>query len=657
MKERLEALKKEIRQHNVRYYNEDAPIISDAEYDALMRELKEIEAAHPEWITEDSPTQMVGGTASEAFSQVTHEVPMQSLGNAFSLEELQAFDRSVQSALGEDAAYVLEYKIDGLSVSLAYRDGRFVTGATRGDGLVGENVTGNLRTLRDIPEKISGVPGELVLRGEVYMPRETFFKLNGEREKRGEKLFANPRNAAAGSLRQLDPQVTKERGLRIFLFNLQSASDMAFETHHEVLEAIEKMGFQTARVGGVYHKIEDIWEKIREASEMREALPFDIDGMVIKVDNLEMRERLGTTSKAPKWAIAYKFPAEQKETVLEDIFVQVGRTGVLTPTAQLTPVRVAGSMISRATLHNMDYIEAKDIRIGDTVRIQKAGDVIPEVVEVVKEKRTGEEKRFQMPEVCPVCGARVVRIEDEAASRCTGSECPAQRFRNLCHFASRDAMDIDGLGEAVVEQLLDAGLIAHAADLYRLKTEDLVPLERMGEKSAQNLVDAISRSKENPLERLLFALGIPLIGARGAKLLAEAFHSLDALMEAGEEEISGVFEIGDKMAANVVRYFKEPQNRDFIEQLRSAGVNFTQPERVSGSAFLNMTFVLTGTLPTLSRKEASEIIEQNGGKVSGSVSKKTTYVLAGEEAGSKLQKARSLGIPVLDEENFRKLLE
>lgn len=657
MKERLEALKKEIREHNIRYYNEDAPTISDAEYDALMRELKEIEAAHPEWITEDSPSQRVGGTASEAFSQVIHEVPMQSLGNAFSLEELKAFDRSVRAVTGEDVAYVLEYKIDGLSVSLTYEDGRFVTGATRGDGLVGENVTGNLKTLEDIPEKLPGVPGELVLRGEVYMPRETFVKLNEAREMAGEKLFANPRNAAAGSLRQLDPEVTRERKLRIFLFNLQRATALQFETHHEVLEAIEKMGFQTARVGGVYHKIEDIWEKIGEASKTREALPFDIDGMVIKVDNLRMREQLGTTSKAPKWAIAYKFPAEQKETILEDIFVQVGRTGVLTPTAQLTPVRVAGSLIARATLHNMDYIEAKDIRIGDTVRIQKAGDVIPEVVEVVKEKRTGNEKRFHMPEVCPVCGAKVVRIDDEAATRCTGSECPAQLFRNLCHFASRDAMDIDGLGEAVVEQLLEEKLIAHAADLYRLTVEDLVPLERMGEKSAKNLVDAIARSKENPLERLLFALGIPLIGARGAKLLADAFQNLDALMAATEEEISGIFEIGDKMAANVVRYFKEPQNQDFIEQLREAGVNFTQPKRETGSAFLNMTFVLTGTLPTLSRKEASEIIEQNGGKVSGSVSKKTTYVLAGEEAGSKLTKAQSLGIPILDEENFRKLLE
>ncbi len=650
-------LRKTIEEHNHNYYVMDNPTISDYEYDRLMQKLIKLEEEYPEFADENSPTKRVGGVALKEFEQVMHEVQMQSLGDVFSEEELMEFDSRVQSGLdGEKTEYVVEMKIDGLSVSLEYENGRFMRGSTRGDGMIGENITENLKTIKSIPLSIKDAPEFLEVRGEVYMPKASFEKLNDERNASGEALFANPRNAAAGSLRQLDSKITAKRNLDVFIFNIQQIRGMEFSTHTEGLEWLSKCGFKVSPLRTAFDTMEKAYEEICRIGERRGELLFDIDGAVVKVNSLTQRELLGSTSKVPKWAIAYKFPAEQKETTVEDIIFQVGRTGVITPNAVLTPVKVAGSTVSRATLHNEDFIREKGLKIGDRVLIQKAGDIIPEVVSVLKEKRTGSEIDFEMPKKCPACGEPLFREEGEAATRCTSTNCPAQRVRSIIHFASRGAMDIEGLGDAVVEQLVDAGLINNTADLFYLKYEDLVKLERFADKSAQNLIDAISKAKENPLHKLICGLGIRLIGARGAKSLAQHFGNIDGVMNASVEELSQIDDIGDKMAESVVRYFAEPETIELIERMKAAGVNMIAEIRAEGGIFAGKTFVLTGTLPTLKRSEAQKIIEDNGGKVSGSVSKKTDYVVAGEEAGSKLDKALSLGVSVISEEDLLKMI-
>lgn len=650
-------LRKTIEEHNYNYYVMDNPTISDYEYDRLMQRLIKLEEEHPEFADDNSPTKRVGGVALKEFEQVTHDVQMQSLGDVFSEEELIEFDGRVQSGLdGESAEYVVEMKIDGLSVSLEYENGRFMRGSTRGDGLIGENITENLRTIKSIPLSIKDAPEFLEVRGEVYMPKVSFEKLNEEKAASGEVLFANPRNAAAGSLRQLDSKITAKRNLDVFIFNIQQIRGKELYTHTEGLEWLSNRGFKVSPLRSVFSTMKDAYKEICRIGEMRSELPFDIDGAVIKVNDLTQRERLGSTSKVPKWAIAYKFPAEQKETTVEDIIVQIGRTGVITPNAVLTPVRVAGSTVSRATLHNEDFIREKGLKIGDRVIIQKAGDIIPEVVSVLKDKRTGAEVDFEMPKTCPACGDPLYREEGEAALRCVSTNCPAQRVRSIIHFASRGAMDIDGLGEAVVEQLVESGLINNTADLFYLKYEDIVRLDRFADKSAQNLIDAIDRAKENPLDKLICGLGIRLIGARGAKSIAEHFGSIDGVMGATVEELSQIDDIGGKMAESVVRYFNEPETITLIERMKAAGVNMRAEEKSEGGVLDGKTFVLTGTLPTLKRSEAQKIIEDNGGKVSGGVSKKTDFVVAGEEAGSKLDKAISLGVAVISEEDLLKMI-
>ena len=655
-KEAMERLVEELNHHSYLYYVLDQPEISDYEYDKRYRLLEELEQKHPDWILPYSPTQRVGDRPESKFEPLVHQIPMQSLNDVFSFEELEAFDSRVAQVL-ENYDYVAEYKIDGLSVSLEYQDGVFVRGSTRGDGITGETITGNLKTINSIPMKLTQ-PVTLEVRGEVYMPKDSFQKLNEERELYEQPLFANPRNAAAGSLRQLDPKITASRNLSIFVFNIQRIEGVELTTHQESLEYLSRLGFKVNPDYVVCKNVKEAEAAIEKFGENRPNLDYDIDGVVLKVNRLSQREILGQTTKAPKWAAAYKFPPEKKETVMEDIEVKVGRTGVLTPNAVLKPVFISGSQVSRATLHNYDYIVEKDIRIGDTVVIQKAGDIIPEVVEVVKSKRTGEERKFEMPNVCPACGSHVVRQENEAAYKCTSMECPAQLMRNIIHFASRDAMDIEGLGPAIVQQLLDEGMIAGVADLYSLEADKLAGLDRLGEKSASNLVAAIKKSKENDLPKLIFGLGIPLIGQRAAKLICQRFGSMDALMAAQKEQIESIHEIGGKMADSLLEFFGQPQNKAEIEKLRQAGVNFLSlaPE-VEGGVLEGKTFVLTGTLPTLKREEAKELIEAQGGKVSGSVSKKTDYVVAGEEAGSKLIKAQSLNIPVISEEELRNMLK
>lgn len=639
----------------------DQPDITDAEYDSLMRRLIQLEEKYPEFKTPDSPTQRVGGQPLKEFGTVEHVIPMLSLANAFSGAELIDFDRRVRSALKgqteeDELEYVVEFKIDGLSVALDYEEGRLVRGSTRGDGYVGEDVTENLKTIRSIP-LILNKPYTMQVRGEVFIPKEAFKKLNEEREGEGQPTFANPRNAAAGSLRQLDPRITASRPLDIFVFNLQYIDQVQVTTHLESMDIIREAGL---KISPFLHKVKSIQEVIELCSEWKDKryeLPFEIDGLVIKVNSLRHRNLLGETSKNPRWAIAYKFPAEQKQTVVRDIIVQVGRTGVLTPTAILDPVQVAGSVISRATLHNEDYILQKDIRIGDTVTIQKAGDVIPEVVRVEKDRRTGTEKIFIMPKYCPECGGDVVRLEGEAATRCIGNACPAQIKRLIIHFVSRDAMDIDGLGPAIVSQLLDNGLIKDAADLYYLTYDQLINLERMGDKSVKNLLAAIEKSKQQDLDRLVFALGIRLVGSRAAQLIARHFKDLDNIMNAEESDFLKIHEIGGKIAESIVAFFREEQNRNLIDKLKKAGVNTKlklrqeQDEPLKGK-----TFVLTGTLAKYTREEAKSAIEQRGGRVASSVSKKTDYVVAGESPGSKLEKARALGIKVIDEQEFEKLL-
>ncbi len=651
-------LRKEIEEHNRNYYVLDNPTISDYEYDMLLRKLIELEEENPQFADENSPTKRVGGVALKEFEQVSHRVPMQSLGDVFSFDELMDFDKRVSQGLnGEKYEYVVEMKIDGLSVSLEYENGRFVKGSTRGDGLIGEDITENLKTIKSIPLVLSENVERLEVRGEVYMPQKSFEKLNEERKMSNEPLFANPRNAAAGSLRQLDSKITAKRNLDVFIFNIQDTSKTDIKTHTEGLDWLGSLGFKVSPRRNVFKTMKDAYDEILTIGQLRAELPFDIDGVVIKVNSLEQRIELGTTTKVPKWAIAYKFPAEQKETTVEDIVVQVGRTGVITPNAVLTPVRIAGSTVSRATLHNEDFIREKDLRIGDRVLVQKAGDIIPEVVSVLKEKRTGEEKIYEMPKVCPACGEELFREEGEAALRCTSTNCPAQKIRSIIHFASRGAMDIEGLGDAVVEQLVDEGLIENTADLFYLEYEELVKLERFADKSAQNLIDAINRAKKNPLDKLICGLGIRLIGSKGAKSIAQHFGNIDRIMEASVEEVSAIDDVGEKMAESLVHYFAESETQELIRRMKEKGVNMVAEEKTIGGVLEGKTFVLTGTLPTLKRSEAQKLIEDNGGKTSGSVSKKTDYVLAGDEAGSKLDKAQALGVKIITENEFLEMIK
>ena len=653
----IEELRDLINYHSNLYYTMDEPEISDFEYDNLMQKLKKMEQDNPELITPDSPTQRIGGKILEGFEKVTHSVQMQSLNDVFDRESVLDFGYKCEAFLGEKVEYITELKIDGLSVSLEYRDGYFFRGSTRGDGTTGEDVTENLKTIRNIPLKLKEPVAYLEVRGEVFMPHSSFEVVNKLQEETGQKPFKNPRNAAAGSLRQLDSSVVAQRKLDIYVFNIQQIEGKEIYTHKEGLEYLSYLGFKTSPETPVCNSIEEAFDEIEKIGEMREKLGFDIDGAVVKINSLSQREALGSTAKCPKWAVAYKYPPEVKETKLIDIVIQVGRTGVLTPNAVLDSVRLAGTTVSRATLHNIDYIREKDIRIGDRVLVQKAGDIIPEVLSVVKEKRTGKEIMFEMPDRCPVCGALVYREEGEAAVRCSGAECSAQLARHIIHFASRDAMDIEGMGPAMVEKLLDNNIISSVSDIYTIKAEDISVLDKMGDKSASNLVSAIEKSKKNDLSRLIFALGIRHVGARNAKILAMHFKTLDALMIAEMQTISAIDEIGEVIAGSIVNYFSQSQNKDIIEALRNHGLNFKCYETKTEGIFTGKTFVLTGTLPTMNRNEASKLITDNGGKVSSSVSKKTDYVLAGEDAGSKLDKANSLGITVISESDLLNMME
>ena len=658
-RERVAVLREEIEKHNYHYYVLDQPLISDARFDGLLQELLALEKQYPELVTADSPTQRVGGTPLAAFGSVRHQVPLLSLANAFGEDDLREFDRRVRSITGEEVTeYVVEPKIDGLTVALTYNNGTLTTGATRGDGETGEDITSNLKTIPTIPLRLRQALSRLVIRGEAYMPKKEFAVLNTEREEAGEPLFANPRNAAAGSLRQLDPRVTAGRPLRVLVYDILAIDGAAPVTHLEALQLLQELGFAVIPSYRLCRGIAEVNDVCREWNDHRHDLPFAIDGLVIKVNSLEEREALGATSKTPRGAIAFKFPAEQAITVIEDIVVRVGRTGAVTPTAVMRPVLVAGTTVSRATLHNEDQIREKDIRIGDTVVIHKAGDVIPEVVEVIKEKRTGQERVFTMPTTCPECGSEVLRESGEAAARCTGTACPARGREAIIHFASRDAMNIEGLGPQIINQLLNAGLIRDVADLYYLREEQLAGLERFAAKSAQNLVQAIAASKAKSLGNLIFALGIRHVGARAGKILALKFHSLENLAAAQEQELTATPEIGPTIARSVVEYFQQPANWDLIIRLRQAGVD-PRVEAVpeEAGALAGKTFVLTGTLEKLTRNEAKEKIEALGGKVAGSVSKKTDYVVVGADPGSKYEKAVALHITVLDEAALLELLD
>ena len=652
----IEQLRRELVQSGYEYYVRDNPTMSDYDYDHKLRMLEDLEKKYPEAVTPDSPTQRIGGKALETFSQVEHAVALESLQDVFDFDEVDAFYQRVHSVVS-DAEYTVEPKVDGLSVALEYMDGEFIRGATRGDGRVGEDVTENLRTVRSIPMKLpQPVRGRLIVRGEVYMPKKIFHRLNAQRESRGENLFANPRNAAAGSLRQLDPKIAAERKLDIAVFNVQLIEERSFATHQESLEYLKARNFKVIPYS-VCQNVQEVTSCIADIGENRENYPFDIDGAVVKVNNLSDREKLGSTAKFPRWAAAYKYPPEEKATKLLDIVVQVGRTGVLTPKAVLEPVHLAGTTVTYATLHNQDFISERDIRIGDTVMVRKAGEIIPEVLSVVMEQRPEGTKPYRLPERCPVCGAVVARDEDGAHIRCTGAECPAQLLRTLAHFASRDAMDIEGLGIAVVENLVNAGLVRTPGDLYFLKEGELSELEHMGKKSAQNLLAAIEKSKSQDLSRLLFSFGIRQIGQKAGKILAARFRTLDALCQATLEELTAVDDIGEITARNVLDWFADSQSKHLIERLKEAGVNMTAAEQGSDQRFAGKTFVLTGTLERFTRAEATEMIESRGGKASGSVSKKTAYVVAGEAAGSKLRKAQELGIPVLSEEEFLDMMK
>ncbi len=656
IKQRIDELRSQLEYHSRQYYVYDAPEISDFEYDRMMRELETLEQANPEFASPLSPTVRVGGAVLDKFDSVTHTVRMESLQDAFDFDEVREFDKRVHAAV-DSCSYVVEHKIDGLSVSLEYRNGEFVRGSTRGDGTVGEDVSENIKTIASVPLRLTKPIPYIEVRGEVYMPRDSFLRLNELREEREEQPFANPRNAAAGSLRQLDPKIAAERKLDIFVFNIQQLEGEEIISHIEGLHLLKELGFKTILNDKIFNDINSAIDEINRIADERGSLPFDIDGAVIKVNELDLRRELGSTSKFPKWAIAYKYPAERQKTKINDIIVQVGRTGAVTPLAILEPVRIAGSTVSRATLHNSDYIAEKDIKIGDTVIIEKAGDIIPAVVEVVLGERDGTQKEFKMPKTCPACGAEVVREDGEAAYRCTGINCPAQRMRHIIHFVSRNAMDIDGLGSAVIEQLLNNGLIETAADLYFLRKEDIAALDKMGEKSAENLLDALERSKTNKLSRVITALGIRHIGEKAAKVLSKSYTSMDLLMSADKDDLMQINEIGETMAESIVSFFDEAQNRAFIKRLEDAGVSLDIPEDDNtDDRFAGMTFVLTGTLSGYTRNEASAIIENFGGKTSSSVSKKTNYVLAGEEAGSKLEKAQKLGVKIISEQQFGEMI-
>ncbi len=654
-KERIEELTRTLLDANYRYYVLDDPQMLDFEYDRLLRELDELEAAHPELAKADSPTKRVGGEALSQFEKVTHPVPLMSLQDVFSTEELTEFLTKTLNA-EPNSEFSVEPKIDGLSVALEYVDGVFVRGATRGDGNEGEDVTENLKTIRSIPMTIENAPPRLIVRGEVFMPKKSFEKLNQRQEAEGKPLFANPRNAAAGSLRQLDPKIAAKRGLDIYIFNIQLAEGVEFNTHAETLEYLKSLKFKVIP----YVKLLDIpkiVEHVASINENREKLTCDIDGAVIKVIDLLQRERMGATAKFPRWAVAYKYPPEIKPTVVEDIVVQVGRTGVLTPKAVVRAVRLAGTTVTNATLHNQDFISQRDIRIGDTVMIRKAGEIIPEILEVDFTKRPEGTVPYHLPCNCPVCGAKVEQDEDGAFLRCTGAECPAQLSRNIAHFVSRDAMDVDGLGGAIVEGLIEKGLLKSPADIYYLNLEDISSLWKSGKTAAKKLLAAIETSKQQDVSRLIYALGIRQVGAKTGKVLASTFGSLDALMNASLEELTEVPDVGSVTAENIVTWFAQPQSRHMVEQLRNAGVNFESKWIISDARFAGMTFVLTGALSKFTRDEATEKIELFGGKAAGSVSKKTTYVVVGENAGSKERKARELGIPILSEDDFLTMIQ
>ncbi len=653
--QKIEQLREKLRHHEYLYYVLDAPEISDAEYDAMTRELQRLEAQHPELVTPDSPTQRVGGKPREGFLKVPHSSPMLSLDNALGEAELRDFDRRVRSLLpDESSTYGAELKLDGLSLAVHYRDGAMVRAVTRGDGVIGEDVTENAKTIRSIPLRVKG-GGDWEVRGEVVLTKSAFEKANAEREAAGLPRFANPRNAAAGSLRVLDPSVTAARHLEYFTYFLFAGGKPAFASQWESLDRLHHMGFKVNPKRKLCPDIESLVEFCREWEEKRESLPYEIDGVVAKVDSVEQQNRLGWTAKAPRWAIAYKFPARQAETVVENIDVNVGRTGALTPVAHLRPVIVGGVTVSRATLHNEDEIGRLDLKIGDTVLVERSGDVIPKVVRVV---RKGEHRRnFKMPQACPVCGRQVVRVEGEAASRCINTNCPARLRESILHFAARGVMDIDGMGEALVNQLVDQGLVKNVADIYRLTAGQLMDLERMGKKSAEKLIANIDASRRAPLPRILNGLGIPFVGERTAQFLAEQFGDLDKIAAASEDELQKAEEVGPKVAASIHRFFEEERNRELIESLREQGFKFTQEiKRKTGGPLAGLTFVLTGTLPSLARDDAKARIESAGGKVTGSVSKKTDYVVAGEEAGSKLDKAREIGVKVIDEPQLLEMI-
>jgi len=659
-KVQVEELRQKLEYYANKYYDEDKPEITDYEYDMMLNKLKALEKEFPELISPDSLTQKVGGHIKEGFEEVVHEVPLQSLQDVFSFEELREFDNRIKNRAkeeNEETTYVVETKIDGLSMSLEYVDGIFIRGATRGNGLIGEDVTDNLRTIKSIP-KVLKKPETITVRGEVFIGTKEFEKLNEEQEILGKTLFANARNAAAGSIRQLNAKITAKRPLDIYIFNVQKWDKNPYNSHYDQLNYLEELGFNVNPVRILCKNQEEVENAIKKIGEDREKLTFGIDGAVVKVDSLTFREKLGTTSKTPRWAIAYKYPPEAKETILKDIVCQVGRTGVITPMAILEPVKVAGSTISKTTLHNEDFIKEKGLKIGDSVIIQKQGDVIPEVIKVVEEKRTGKEKEFKMPSVCPVCGAPAVRLEGEAATRCVGIECPAQLLRSIVHFVSKEGMDIDGLGYKIVEQLIEKGLIKNIADIYALTLEQVASLKKNGKKFAKNLIDSIENSKQQDLFHLITALGIRQVGTKAAKVLAKKYKTLENLQNATFESLATTDDVGEITANNIIEFFKQEQTIDTLEKLKNAGVNMENLEEEQlDNRFEGKTFVLTGSLEKYTRQEASDLIEKYGGKVSSSVSKKTSYVLAGEEAGSKLTKAQELGVTILTELEFENMVK
>ena len=655
VKEEIDRLRSEIEYHNKKYYDEDEPEISDYEYDKLTQKLKKLEKEHPEYVTDDSPTRKVGGHSKNIFNQVTHDVQMQSLQDVFSFDDVKDFVFKMQREYGENIEFTVETKIDGLSVSLEYENGKFVRGSTRGDGFIGEDVTENLKMVDGIPDSLI-TKDTFEVRGEVYLPRKEFESINEKLEESGKQILSNPRNAAAGTLRQLDPKLVRARNLSIFVFNLQKGKK--FSNHSESIEYIKNTGIKTIEYIKVCVGINEVLAAIEEIGKKRDSLPYDIDGAVVKINDLKLREEAGSTVKVPKWAVAYKYPPEQKETKLLDIKVQVGRTGQVTPMAILEPVRLAGSVISKTTLHNFDYVKTKDIKIGDTVVIQKAGDVIPEVINVVKSKRTGDEKEYNVPTICPVCGEKLDKLENEVALRCTNSECPALTYRSLVHFASRDAMDISGLGGAIVEQLIDENLIKDIADIYYLKYEDIVILDRFAPKSAMNLINAIQNTKANTLDKLLFGLGMRHIGKKAAKILSENFDDIYEIGKASVEEINALDDFGEIMAKSVVDFFSKEQTKKLIQKLENAGVNLKgNKKELSSNKLKGKIFVVTGSFDDYSRNDITKLIEENSGKVSGSVSKKTSFLVAGENAGSKLSKAESLGIPVISIEKLKEMIK